>query len=161
MGNAKINDKYWMSIAVEVATASTCRVEVGCVIVRNRQMLSQGFVGSISGDQHCTDVGCLLMDNYGLKGSSDYRVSCERTVHAELNGLLRCVERGSEENGWLEAYCTHKPCLICFKALLSIGVRKFVYLHDYKDLYRDAYIDKLDASILMKLEFYRINDAIS
>ena len=161
MGNKNINDQYWMQIAIDTSSASTCRAKVGCVIVKNRQIFAQGFVGSIPGDSHCTDVGCLLLDNHGLKGSTDQGVSCERSVHAEQNAVLRCSVRGSEANGWLEAYCTHKPCLNCFKLLLSIGVRKFVYLHDYKDLYRDEYIDKLSSSILMKLEFYRINDAIS
>lgn len=141
--NPNINDSFWMKIAKQVAEAGTCQVKVGCVIIKKNEISGIGFVGSVKGDDHCLDKGCLLVDNYGLKGSSDTGKSCIRTVHAELNAVLRRRMNGDEETGWMIAYCTHQPCLECTKALLAIGVRGFVYEHPYKDIYRDLYLKEV------------------
>ena len=51
-------EKYFMNIAHEVATRSTCeRKHVGSVIVRGKTILATGYNGSIRGAEHCD---CLL-----------------------------------------------------------------------------------------------------
>ena len=48
---------YFMNIAKEVATRSTCdRKHVGAVIVRDKTILSTGYIGSIKGLKHCDDI---------------------------------------------------------------------------------------------------------
>lgn len=141
--NLKINDGFWMKIAQQIAEASTCRVNVGCVLIKNKEIVGTGFVGSVRGDDHCTDKGCLLVDNHGIKGSSDSGQSCIRTVHAELNAVLRRRADGNADTGWIIAYCTHQPCLECTKALLAVGTRGFVYETPYKDLHRDLYLKEV------------------
>src|SRR6266516_3458672 len=50
--------QYFMNIAGEVATRSTCdRKHVGAVIVRDKTILSTGYNGSVRGLPHCDDVG--------------------------------------------------------------------------------------------------------
>lgn len=141
--NKKIDDNYWMNITRQVAKASTCRVEVGCVLVHKNIIVGVGYVGSISGDDHCCDVSCIMVDNYGLKGSSNSDQSCIRTIHAETNAILKCSVRGSKDNGWIECYSTYSPCLDCTKLLLQIGVRKFVFEKDYRDINRDKYLSRI------------------
>ncbi len=47
--------QYFMNIASEVATRSTCdRKHVGAVIVRDKTILSTGYNGSVRGLPHCT-----------------------------------------------------------------------------------------------------------
>lgn len=142
--NKKINDNYWMNITRQVAKASTCRVEVGCVLVHKNIIVGIGYVGSISGDSHCCDTSCIMVDNYGLKGSSDSGKSCVRTIHAETNAILKCNIRGSKDNGWIVCYSTYSPCLDCTKLLLQIGVRTFVYDKEYKDINRDTYLYNIE-----------------
>ena len=151
--NKNINDKYWMSIVDTVAQASTCRVKIGTVIVHRNTVVGMGYVGSISGDHHCSDsdIGCLLVNNHGVKGSSDSGKSCIRTIHAETNAVLKCTERGSHKNGWLTCYSTYSPCLECFKLLLQIGVRQFIFEKNYKDINRDIYIASLNRSVINNL----------
>ena len=49
-------EDYFMNIAKEVATRSTCnRKHVGAVIVRNKTILATGYNGSISGLGHCDE----------------------------------------------------------------------------------------------------------
>ena len=46
-------ENYFMNIAAEVATRSTCdRKHVGAVIVREKTILSTGYNGSIKGFLH-------------------------------------------------------------------------------------------------------------
>ena len=48
---------YFINIAKEVATRSTCdRKHVGAVIVRDKTILSTGYNGSIKGLKHCDDI---------------------------------------------------------------------------------------------------------
>ena len=52
------SDKYFMNIAREVSTRSTCpRKHVGAVIVRDKTILSTGYNGSVRGLPHCDDAG--------------------------------------------------------------------------------------------------------
>ncbi|MBT4968186.1 MAG: cell division protein DedD, partial [Bacteroidetes bacterium] len=51
-------DDYFLGISQTVATRATCnRGRSGCVIVRNKQILVTGYVGSPMGLPHCDDVG--------------------------------------------------------------------------------------------------------
>lgn len=118
-------DEYFLRIAKEVATRSTCnRKQVGCVLVRNRRILSTGYGGSIVGQPHCTDagVGCQIDPTTG---------ACIRTVHAEINAIAQAARNGvSTENS--TAYVTLSPCFNCFKALVNSGVTTIMYDEQYR-----------------------------
>ncbi len=151
--NKNINDRYWMDIVDHVAKASTCRKQLGCVLVRNNYIVGIGYNGSVSGDSHCNDTesGCLFVDTDRQGTEPDKKRTCIRTVHAEMNAILKCTARGSYREGWITCYASFSPCLYCFKCLLSIGVRKIIYGKPYKDLNRDLYIQNLDNNILKDL----------
>lgn len=155
MMNRAVSDRYWMRIVKSMSVASTCRVPIATIIVRHNRLMSHGYLGSISGDYHCSYKGCLMVDNNNVFGSSKTGKSCIRTVHSELNAVLKCFERG-KPGDWLECYTTYSPCINCFKALLQIGVRKIVYFEDYTDLWRDELINNLHPLIKGKLNMYRI-----
>lgn len=150
--NPHINPEYWMRMAVDVAKASTCRANVGCVLVHKNTIVGIGYVGSIHGDHHCNSTEGLLAhktDHHILmpsksQGSTKKGNTCIRTVHAEMNAILKCTVRGSYQNGWIQSYSTYQPCLNCTKVLLQIGVRQLYYLKEYKDIWRDKFWDKLD-----------------
>ena len=80
-------DEYFLSIAHNVAERSTCnRKQVGCVIVRDRAILSTGYAGSVRGQPHCTDVGCDIGPDGG----------CRRTIHrASVYGTGSCWFKSS------------------------------------------------------------------
>lgn len=118
-------DQYFLDIARQVATRSTClRVPdgIGAVIVRDRQILATGYCGSIKGQPHCVDVGCLIDEKVG---------GCIRTVHAEINAILQASVRGiSIKDACI--YTTMSPCLNCFKAIANAGVTRVVYAVEYR-----------------------------
>lgn len=114
-------DEYFMTIARTVATRSTCprmpNGGIGALLVRARKILGTGYGGSVAGQPHCTEVGCLIIDG-----------GCKRTVHAEQNALLNaaCDVRGAT------IYTTTSPCLACFHLLAQAGVTRIVYADEYR-----------------------------
>ena len=118
-------DQYFMMQAVLLASRSTCeRLSVGATIVRDKRIIAGGYNGSVSGDVHCIDEGCYLVDGH-----------CVRTIHAEMNAILQCAKFGAATDG-AEIYVTDFPCLQCTKMLLQAGIQKIHYLRNY---HNDAY----------------------
>jgi len=119
-------DEYFMRIAHEVATRSTCpRLAVGAVIVRDKRILTTGYNGSPSGLPHCDDVGCLIR-------IVDGRESCQRTLHAEQNAIIQAAYHGVSVTG-SSIYCTHQPCLMCVKMTMNAGVEEVYFAEGYPD----------------------------
>ena len=118
-------DVYFLRIAREVATRSTCtRKHVGAVLVRDNQILSTGYAGSVKGQPHCTDVGCDI--DFLTKG-------CRRTVHAECNAILQAARHGISTDG-ATLYSTLSPCSACFKMLANAGITRIIYCEEYRVL---------------------------
>jgi len=84
-------------------------------------MIAGGYNGSVSGDKHCIDDGCYMVDGH-----------CLRTIHAEMNAVLQCAKFGIPTDG-AELYVTDFPCLQCTKMLLQAGVKKIHYLRNYNN----------------------------
>ena len=115
-------DEYFMKLAMLASERATCpRMHCGCVLVRNKEVVATGYNGSIPGDDHCEDVGCLMVDNH-----------CVRTVHAEMNALVQAAKKGHGIDG-ATAYVTNTPCTTCAKALITAGVKRIVIFSDYHD----------------------------
>jgi dCMP deaminase len=129
-------DRYFMNLAVQAATRSTCsRKHVGAVIVRDKNVLSTGYNGSVRGDAHCDDVGCLMEGGH-----------CIRTVHAEANALIQAARHGIRIDGAV-IYVTASPCFDCFKLIANAGIRKIYY----GELYRDRRVLELAAELGIKM----------
>lgn len=115
-------DQYFMNIAREVATRSTCdRKHVGAVIVRDRIILSTGYNGSVRGLDHCDDVGHLMEDGH-----------CVRTLHAEANAIIQAAKHGVSIDQSM-IYVTASPCWPCFKSLANAGINRIVFGKFYRD----------------------------
>lgn len=115
-------DEYFMSIAREVATRSTCaRKHVGAVLVREKRILATGYNGSIPGLSHCDDVGHLMVDGH-----------CVRTVHAEANAIVQAAVSGVSTLG-ATIYVTASPCFNCFKLIASARIVRIVFGEFYRD----------------------------
>ncbi len=127
-------EQYFMNIAREVATRSTCdRKHVGAVIVRGKTILSTGYNGSVRGMSHCDEIGHEMESGH-----------CVRTIHAEANAVVQAARNGVRI-GESEIYVTASPCYDCFKIIANAGITA-IYFGEF---YRDKRIDKLakDAKI--------------
>lgn len=115
-------DEYFMAIARQVSSRSTCsRKHVGAVIVRDKMILATGYNGSLSGLDHCDDVGHLMEDGH-----------CVRTVHAEANAIVQAARSGNRLEG-AGIYVTASPCFGCFKLIANSGIKRIAFSEFYRD----------------------------
>ncbi len=109
---------YFKEIVQVTSKRSPCeRLKVGCILVKDNRIISQGYNGFLSGLPHRSII------------VNDHEVS---TIHAEQNAIVDCAKRGVSCDG-CDAYITHYPCLHCAKLLHASGVKKVYYLNDYKN----------------------------
>jgi len=111
-------DEYFSKIVKVTAERSPCeRLQVGCLLVKDNRIISQGYNGFLPGCPHES----IVRDNHE-----------QATLHAEQNALMDCAKRGVSCEG-CSAYVTHYPCIICARLLLAGGIKKINYLNDYKN----------------------------
>lgn len=127
-------DTYYLDIASAVAKRSTClRRQYGAVIVRNDEILSTGYNGSVRGGTNCCEVGTCWREAHAIPHGEQYE-KCQ-AVHAEQNALLSAARRetlgatlylaGFENGGRLSPGET-LPCDICMRMLANAGIRQIV-----------------------------------
>ncbi|MFH1262228.1 MAG: cytidine/deoxycytidylate deaminase family protein [Pseudomonadota bacterium] len=115
-------DAYFMKIAEQVATRSTCdRRYVGAVIVRDKMILSTGYNGSVRGMPHCSEMGHMMENGH-----------CVATIHAEANAIIQAARNGVNIHGGT-IYATASPCWSCFKMIVNAGIKKIFYGEFYRD----------------------------
>lgn len=132
-------DEYFMILAKMAATRSTCISRpTGAIIVKNKQVLSTGYNGSMPGIAHCTDEGACFRRSSGAGDAGKYD-NC-RSAHAEANALAQAAKNGINVDG-ATAYVTLYPCYVCTKLLVQSGIKKVFYEYEYKSV--DAKRDKL------------------
>ncbi|AFH50718.1 Deoxycytidylate deaminase [Ignavibacterium album JCM 16511] len=128
-------DEYFLKLAMLASERATCpRMHCGCVLVKDRFVLATGYNGSLPGQPHCEDVGCLIVDNH-----------CVRTNHAEMNALIQAARHGVNTTG-ATAYITNMSCTTCAKALIAAGIKRVVVFSDFHDtlatqFYTDAGVE--------------------
>ena len=110
--------EYFKKITNLTATRSVCpRLQVGCILVSNYRLISQGYNGYLSGCPHEP-----IIDN-------QHNIA---TIHAEQNAIIDCAKRGVSCNE-CDAYITHYPCFNCMKLMISAGISEINYINDYKN----------------------------
>ena len=111
-------NEYFKRIVLVTKERSPCeRLQVGCLLVKNNRIISQGYNGFLPGCEHKS----IVRNNHE-----------QATVHAEQNALADCAKRGVScfES---TAYVTHYPCIICCRLLLASGIKHIKYIDDYKN----------------------------
>lgn len=124
-------DSYFMGIMNAVSTRATCdRARSGAVIVRDKRIISTGYVGAPKGLPHCDEVGHLFKES--IKPDGTKTQNCIRTTHAEMNAIIQAALHGvSLKDATL--YCRMSPCWDCAKAIISAGIKRVVCEKQYKD----------------------------
>ena len=111
-------EEYFKKILIATKERSACeRLQVGCLLVKDNRIISQGYNGFLPGLPHTS----IVRNNHE-----------QATVHAEQNALCDCAKRGVSCEG-ATAYITHYPCIICTRLLLAAGIKEIKYIDDYKN----------------------------
>lgn len=108
-----------MSVAETFAGLSyDDRIRVGAVVVRDGQILSQGWNGMAAG---------LTNDTRDSEGTTRPEV-----VHAEANAIAKLAKSGGGSQG-ATIYTTHSPCYTCALLLHQAGIERIVYKEVYDE----------------------------
>src|SRR5690606_25598733 len=112
-------DKAYLRIAKEWGQLSYCqRKKVGAIIVKDRMIISDGYNGTPSGFENCCE--------------DDNNVTKWYVLHAEANAILK-VARSTQTCEGATLYITLSPCKECSKLIHQSGIKRVVYMQDYKD----------------------------
>lgn len=114
-------ENMFMQVAHTVAQRSTChRLNVGAILVVDANIVSMGYNGAPTGQEHCGGTGCQYFHR---------EIGCG-VVHAEQNAIARApvgISRGS-------LYVTHSPCVQCARLIAEATHIREVY---FEIAYRD------------------------
>ena len=128
-------DHTFLEMAYVFANLSKAkRRKVGCIIVKDGQVISNGFNGTPSGFDNCCEI------NNKTK---------PEVLHAESNALMK-IARSTNSSIGSTMYLTCSPCFECAKLIIQSGITRLVYKEDYRkedgiDLLRltDIIIEKI------------------
>lgn len=129
-------DEYFKEIVQVTSKRSPCdRLKVGCLLVKDNRIISQGYNGFLPDCPHKS----IVRDNHE-----------QATIHAEQNAISDCAKRGVSCFG-CDAYITHYPCIICTRILLASGIINIKYIDDYKNDDLVEYFCSMKDVIICKL----------
>lgn len=138
-------DEYFVEIMKTVGNRGTCdRGKSGCVIVKNKRIISTGYVGSPMGCRHCDEVGHEMHTVIHEDGTESRH--CIRTAHAEENAIVQAAKVGVSTDG-ATLYCKMSPCYTCAKMIINAGIKRVVALNDYhagkrtREIFKEAGIE--------------------
>jgi len=123
------SDEYFIGLVQEVAKRGTCdRGKSGALIVKDKRILSTGYVGSPPGLPHCDEDGHVMKKVIDKDGTQ--RQHCVRTIHAEQNAIIQAARYGPSIEG-ATMYCNMEPCRVCAMLIISAGIKRVVCINRY------------------------------
>ena len=132
-------DDYFKQIVLATKERSSCkRLQVGCLLVKDKRIVSQGYNGFLPGCPHKS----IVRNNHE-----------QATLHAEQNCLADCAKRGVSCKG-ATAYITHYPCINCAKILAASGIKIIKYNESYHE--NDPLVTEILNSANVQVEHFRL-----
>ena len=135
-------DTYYIKVAQICSENSKAnKLKVGAIIVKDQQIISDGFNGTPSGfDNQCEDEKHKKLDRCSLC-SQEHCEGCDNielltrpeVMHAESNAITKCAKYGKATLG-STIYITHTPCIEFAKLIIQAGIKRVVYKNFYKSL---------------------------
>lgn len=112
-------DKAYLRMALEWGKLSHCnRRQVGAIIVKDGTIIADGYNGTPTGFPNMCEDESNTTHWYVL--------------HAEANAILK-VSKSNNSSVGATLYITMSPCKECSKLILQAGIKRVVYLQEYKD----------------------------
>lgn len=125
---------YFINMVRATAMGSYCkRLQVGAVIVnpKDKRIISSGYNGQPAGV-------CNECENDG--------VTKQTVIHAELNAILYA----KMDLTGCHIYITHSPCEHCAACIMNVGIKKVIYIEDYRS---SAGVDFLRANNIEVIKY--------
>jgi len=117
-------DEYFIKMIDVIGERATCdRGKSGALIVKDKRILTTGYVGSPQGLPHCDEAGHLIHTVIDENGKESKH--CVRTLHAEENAILQAAQFGTSLTG-ATLFCKMTPCFRCAMTIIRVGIVRVV-----------------------------------
>lgn len=141
-------EQVYMEIAYSVAKLSYAeRRQVGCIIVKDHQIVSFGYNGTPTGfDNQCEETEKVYYENpdTALELIEDHGFTCDNgccsrdrtrreVLHAESNALTKIAKSTLSSEG-ADLYTTTSPCFECAKLIIQSGIKQVYFNETYRDM---------------------------
>ncbi|KAJ2084149.1 Deoxycytidine monophosphate (dCMP) deaminase [Coemansia sp. RSA 988] len=122
-------DTYFMLLSELASHRANCmKRRVGCILVKDNQIIATGYNGTPKGVTNCNEGGCPRCNAGTPCGVSLDHCLC---IHAEENALLEAGRGRVCSADDVVLYCNTCPCLGCAKKIVQVGVKVVVYSKGY------------------------------
>jgi dCMP deaminase len=111
------------------------RKQVGALIVKDRQIISDGYNGMPAGE--VDDVCEMYTENYNPLDPHEHGIGFTlitkpEVLHAESNALAKISKNGGVGCEGATLYVTMSPCFECAKMIKQAGIANVVYRERYR-----------------------------
>ena len=108
-----------MTLAEHISSASYAeRKKVGCVIVKDNNIISFGYNGTPHGFNNICE---------------ENNITKKEVIHAESNAITKCA-KSTLSSLDSDMYVTLMPCVECAKLIIQSGIKNVYYRESYRDL---------------------------
>jgi len=115
-------DHTYMNMATELAKLSYAqRAKVGCLIVKDTQIISEGYNGTPKGFENTCEYVSHVDEMY----------TKPEVLHAESNAISK-IARSTNSSSESTLYVTVAPCFDCAKLIIQAGIKRVVYNEKYR-----------------------------
>lgn len=145
----ELDKRYLRMARIWSENSYAIRRKVGCLIVKDRMIISDGYNGTPAGFENvCEDVECMCEYRYGccytarpIVESIDLMKRCKEceyaklktkpyVLHAEANAISKLAKSFNNSEG-ATLYVTDEPCLDCAKMIIQAGIKRVVFWREY------------------------------
>lgn len=142
MSKEKEFDKQYLRMAFIWSNNSyAVRRKVGCLIVKNNSIISDGYNGTPSGFPNRCEYLPSLGENYTITDEQmeeirkdpeqiKQLVTYDYVLHAESNAIAKLSKSSISSDG-ATIYVTDEPCIHCAKMIIQSGISRVVYSRLY------------------------------
>jgi dCMP deaminase len=119
---SKLNEVY-LNMAQELSTLSYAkRKKVGCLIVKETQIISEGYNGTPKGFDNSCEYYDYVEEMY----------TKPEVLHAESNAITK-LARSTNSSSGSTLYVTLAPCYECSKLIIQAGIKEVFFREKYKN----------------------------
>lgn len=142
----ELDEAYMQMAEIWAKRSKANRSQVGALIVKDKQIISDGYNGMPSGVDD--DVCEYLHDTGSHNAEKRFELRTKPEVlHAESNALLKISENGGIGAQGATLYTTLSPCPECAKLIKQAKIRRVVYRNEYRLLDGITLLKKLGVQV--------------
>ena len=130
-----LDEAYMQMAEVWAKRSKAVRKQVGAIMVKDHQIISDGYNGMPAGSEGDDDV-CeeysYVDYSEGYEAAKKSIITKPEVLHGESNCLLKIAKLGGRGAEGSTMYVTMSPCPECAKLIIQAKVARVVYREKYR-----------------------------